>query len=100
MLLNVKYNDISVIYVTAHRFAGGLKKKFDLVQFLVFYNVPIQAPTRGYPFYMVNQRHATFSRLFSTRWGYGGHIVDLTPGPYGGRSLIIQPKIPITIVMN
>ena len=29
-LLNVTYNDISVIYVTAHRCADGLKKKFDL----------------------------------------------------------------------
>ena len=29
-LLNVTINDISVIYVTAHRCAGGLKKKFDL----------------------------------------------------------------------
>ena len=29
-LFNVTINDISVIYVTAHRCAGGLKKKFDL----------------------------------------------------------------------
>ena len=29
-LLNVTINEISVIYVTAHRCAGGLKKKFDL----------------------------------------------------------------------
>ena len=29
-LLNVTCNDISVIYVTAHRCAGGLKKKLDL----------------------------------------------------------------------
>ena len=21
---------------------------------------------------------------FMTRWGYGGHILDLTPGPHGG----------------
>ena len=27
-LLNVTINDISVIYVTAHRCAGGLKKKW------------------------------------------------------------------------
>ena len=27
-LFNVTINDISVIYVTAHRCAGGLKKKF------------------------------------------------------------------------
>ena len=29
-LFNVIINDISVIYVTAHRCAGGLKKKLDL----------------------------------------------------------------------
>ena len=29
-LFNVTINDISVIYVTVHRCAGGLKKKFDL----------------------------------------------------------------------
>ena len=30
LLFNVTINDISVIYVTAHRCAGGLKKKLDL----------------------------------------------------------------------
>ena len=29
-LFNVTINDISVVHVTAHRFAGGLKKKLDL----------------------------------------------------------------------
>ena len=29
-MFNVTINDISVIYVTAHRCAGGLKKKLDL----------------------------------------------------------------------
>ena len=29
-LFNVTINDISVIYVTAHRCAGGLKKKLDV----------------------------------------------------------------------
>ena len=29
-LFNVTINDISVIYVTAHRPAGGLKKKLEL----------------------------------------------------------------------
>ena len=29
-LFNVTFNDISVIYVTANRCAGGLKKKLDL----------------------------------------------------------------------
>ena len=29
-LFNVTINDISVIYKTAHRYAGGLKKNLDL----------------------------------------------------------------------
>ena len=51
------FNDISVIYVTAHRCAGGLKKKLDLRSgsqrnrhFVGFFNVPVQAPTRDHPF--------------------------------------------------
>ena len=59
-LFNVTINDISVIYVTAHRCAGGLKKKFDLRSgsqrhrlFVGFFNVPVLAPTRDQPFYTV-----------------------------------------------
>ena len=33
-------------------------------------------------------RHtAPFSRLLRSRWGYGGHILDLTPGPSRGNEL-------------
>ena len=53
-LFNVTINDISVIYVTAHRCAGELKKKLDLRSgsqrhrhFVGFLNVSVQAPTRG-----------------------------------------------------
>ena len=53
-LSNVTINDISVIYVTAHRCAGGLKKKLDLRSgshaieiFVGFFNVPVLAPTRA-----------------------------------------------------
>ena len=63
-LFNVTINDISVIYVTAHRCAGGLKKKFDLRSgsqrhrhFVGFFNVPVQAPTRDHPFYTVIPTH-------------------------------------------
>ena len=57
-LFNVTINDISVIYVTAHRCAGGLKKKMlDLRSgsqrhrhFVGFFNVPVLAPTRDHPF--------------------------------------------------
>ena len=60
LLFNVTINDISVIYVTAHRCAGGLKKKLDLRSgsqrhrhFAGFFNVPVLAPTRDHPFYTV-----------------------------------------------
>ena len=63
-LFNVTINDISVIYVTAHRCAGGLKKKFDLRSgsqrhrhFVGFFNVPVLAPTRDHPFYTVIPTH-------------------------------------------
>ena len=59
-LFNVAINDISVIYVTAHRCAGGLKKKWDLRSgsqrhrhFVGFFNVPVLASTRDQPFYAV-----------------------------------------------
>ena len=64
LLLNVTIYDISVIYVTAHICAGGLKKKLYLRSgsqrhrhFVGFFNVPVQAPTRGHPFYTVIPRN-------------------------------------------
>ena len=58
LVVYVTINDISVIYVTAHICAGGLKKKLDLRSgsqrhrhFVGFFNVPIQAPTRNQPFH-------------------------------------------------
>ena len=55
-LFNVTCNDISVIYVTAHRFAGRLKK-LNLrsgskchIHFVGFFNVPVKAPKRGHLF--------------------------------------------------
>ena len=64
LLFNVTINDISVIYVTAHRCAGGLKKKLDLGSgskrhrhFVGFFNVSVQAPTRLF------RETAPFSRL-------------------------------------
>ena len=55
-LFNVAINDISVIHVTAHRCAGGLKKKLDLRSgsqrhrhFAGFFNAPVLAPTRDHP---------------------------------------------------
>ena len=53
-LFNVTFNDISVIYVTAHICAGGLKKNLNLRpgshhhrHFVGFFNVPVQ--TTKYP---------------------------------------------------
>ena len=94
-LFNVTINDISVIYVTAHRCTGELKK-LDLRSgsqrhrhFVGFFNVPILAPTRGHRWF----RHtAPFSRLLRSRWGYEGHILDLTPGPSRG-FIVIRYKI-------
>ena len=89
-LFNATINDISVIYVTAHRCAGRLKKKLDLRSgsqrhrhFVGFFNVPVQTPTRGHPFYTVIPRNRPIKSPFTTRWGYGGHILDSTPGPHG-----------------
>ena len=63
-LFNVTINDISVIYVTANRCAGGQKKKMDLRSgsqrhrhFVGFFNVPVLAPTRDHPFYTVIPTH-------------------------------------------
>ena len=148
-LFNVTINDISVIYVTAHRCAGGLKKKYDLRSgsqrqrhFAGFFNVPVLAWVSEigcltshwtiFQLYMwrhidvqadwrrswtygrapnaidISQgsftcpskhRHGTnlfirwfrhtapISRLLRSRWGYGGHILNLNPpGPHGGPS--------------
>ena len=56
-LFNITINDISVIYVTARRCAGGMKK-LDLRSgsqrhrhFVGFFNMPVLAPTRDYPFF-------------------------------------------------
>ena len=92
-LLNVTCNDISVIYVTAHRCTGGLKKKFDLRSgsqshrhFVGFFNVPVQAPTRGQPFYGYSEKPPQFSRLLRHARGYGIHIVSLTTGSRWGQN--------------
>ena len=60
LLFNVTINDISVIHVTAHRCAGGMKKKLyprsgsrRHRHFVGFFNMPVQAPTRDQPFYTV-----------------------------------------------
>ena len=75
-LFNVTIDDISVIYVTAHRCAGGLKNKMDLrsgsqrhSHFLWFFNMPVQAPTKT--FYTVMPRNR--NRLL---WHAGGGLLS------------------------
>ena len=58
-LFNVTINDISIIYVTAHRCAEvgptvGLPRHRH---FVGFFNVPVLAPTRDHPFYTVIPTH-------------------------------------------
>ena len=92
-LLNVICNDISVVNVTEQRCSGGLKKKFDLRSgsqrhtrhFVWFFNVPVQAPTRGQPFYKIIPRNRPIYSPFMTRLGYGLHILDLNPGSQRGK---------------
>ena len=69
-LLNVTCNDISVLYVTANRCAGRMKKKLNQwsgsqrhIHFVEFFNVPVQAPTRDKPFYTLFRETAPFSRI-------------------------------------
>ena len=85
-LLNVTCNDISVIYVTAHICASRLKKIWDLRSgsnrhrhVVVFFNVSVQAPTQGQPFYGYSEKSPHFSRILRRAWGYGGPIVVLHP---------------------
>ena len=57
---HVTCNDIS-LYMWRQKCAGGLKNELDLRSgsqrhrhFVGFFYVPVQAPTRGHPFYTVN----------------------------------------------
>ena len=100
-LFNVTINDISVIYVTAHTCAGGLKKKLDLRSgsqrhrhFVGFFNVPVLAPTRTNLFIRWFRHTAPFSRLLRSRWGYGGAHSRLNPpGPHGGSEYGVKIEV-------
>ena len=106
-LLNVTCNDISVIYVTVHRCTGVLKKKFDLRSgsqshrhFVGFFNVPVQAPTRGQPFYGYSEKPPQFSCLLRHARGYGGHILAFTTGSRWGQNwklVIYMYKLKLTL---
>ena len=84
---------MSVIHVTAHRCAGGLRETLDLRSgsqrhrhFVGFFNVPVLAPTRDPPFLDDDSDTPPQLVAFYDTLGYGGHILDLTPpDPHGGR---------------
>ena len=67
-------------------------KKLDLQSgsqrhrhFVGFFNVLVQAPTRGCPLYGYSKKLIHFSRLLWCAWGYGGPILVFNPqGPKGG----------------
>ena len=71
-LFNVTINDISVIYVTAHRCAGVMKK-LDLWSgsqrhrnFVGFFKVPVQAPTQDQSFYTLMVHIPLYTFFFCT----------------------------------
>ena len=92
LLFNVTIYDISAIYVTAHRCAGGLKKKLNLRSgsqrhrhFAGFFNVPVQTPTRDHPFYTVIPTHRPIKSPFTITLGIRRTHSRLNPpGPHGG----------------
>ena len=85
-LLNVTCNDISVIYMTTHRRTGGLKKKLNLrsgsQRQRHFVGFSLQAPIRAILFTVISRNRPIYSS-FTTRLGYGGPILILTPPPPG-----------------
>ena len=55
-----------------------------LRHFVGFFNVPVQEPTRWHPFYKSIPRNRPIELPFTTRLGYGGHTLDLSPGSQQG----------------
>ena len=77
----VTINDISVIHA-CDRFTeeAGPTAGFPRHRhFLGFFNVPVQAPTRGHPFYGYSEKPPHFNRLLRCALGYGWHILILNP---------------------
>ena len=78
----VTFNNISVIYMTAHRCREGQKKvdlrtDFQRHRYSVVFFVPVQAPTWGHPFYGFSEKPSQFSRLLRRAWGCGVPIFIL-----------------------
>ena len=90
-LFKVTIKDISVIYMTAHRCAGGLKKELYLRSgsqrhrhFVGFFNVPVQAPTLGQPFiYIFSEKPPHLVAFYDTLGKRRTHSRLNPPGPHG-----------------
>ena len=84
-LFNVTINDISVIYVTAHRCARILKKNLDLRSgsqrhrhLVRFFNVPVQALVDMWPPFLYGYSERLFreTALFSRLLRHTGDTED------------------------
>ena len=91
-LLNAPCNDISVIYVKAHRCAGGLKKKMDQRRgfkchrlFIEFFNVPVEEPKLGQPFKGHSEKPPILVAFFYTHGDRGGAEDTFSTKPPGPR---------------
>ena len=86
-------------YMWQHRCAGGLKKLYLRSgsqrhrHFVGFFNVPVLHRHVTTLFIRWFRHNAPFSRLFTTRWGYGGHIIDLSP-PASSRGYNLEEIFP------
>ena len=81
LVFYVTCNDISVIYVTA-QMSVGLPTPYTFRRVLLRARPTL---TRDQPLYTVIPTHHPIKSPFTTRWGYGGRILDLNPRrPHGG----------------
>ena len=76
LLFNAATKDISVICVTAHWCASGLKKEAGPTvrlprhrHFVVFFSVPVEAPTWSQPFYGKSDPFPPFQSTFTMSMG-------------------------------
>ena len=84
---NQRYNSHTCVHIDVQ--ADCMKKKLDLLSgsqrhrnFGEFFNVPVQAPTRGKPFTVI-PRFAPFQSPFTTLMGICPILVLIPQGPHG-----------------
>ena len=88
-LLKVTINDISVIHVTAHRCAGGLKK-LDRY-FVAFLDVPVKATTRGQPFYGYSKKPPHLVAFYDAHWDTEDLFSSIASGFHKRCKLVLKP---------